>query len=61
VAGAPEDQLRKPIDDLVVALAELSGLPRGAVGLVGETTRRTLRHARTLPSRTVTRWSASSS
>lgn len=38
VSGAPEDQLRGPLEALVRDLAELSGLPPKAVQLVGETT-----------------------
>lgn len=37
VSGAPEDQLRGPLDVLVRDLAEIAGLPVGAVHLVGET------------------------
>jgi hypothetical protein len=35
-AGEPEDQLRAPLERLVVDLAELCGLPRTAVTTVGE-------------------------
>jgi hypothetical protein len=38
ISGAPEDQLRGPLEELVRALAELGGLPHGALQLVGETT-----------------------
>jgi hypothetical protein len=38
VAGAPEDQLRAPLETLVLQLAELAGHRRNAVKLVGETT-----------------------
>lgn len=38
IAGAPEDQLRGPLEALIRGLAELGGLPTGAVNLVGETT-----------------------
>ena len=38
VSGAPEDQLRGPLEMVVGRLAELCGLPPGAVRLVGETT-----------------------
>jgi hypothetical protein len=38
IEGAPEDQLRGPLDTLVRDLAELGGLPANAVHLVGETT-----------------------
>ncbi len=37
VSGAPEDQLRGPLDALVRDLAEIGGLPAGSVHLVGET------------------------
>ena len=46
VTGAPEDQLRSPLEMLVGQLAELTGLPRNAVKLVGETT---LAHLSTRP------------
>ncbi len=36
-SGAPEEQLRGPLETLVVDLAGLSGLPARAVTLVGET------------------------
>jgi hypothetical protein len=36
--GAPEDQLRAPIERLLKDLAPLTGLPHDAVSLVGETT-----------------------
>ena len=35
--GQPEDQLRAPLETLIVNLAELSGLPAGSVVAVGET------------------------
>lgn len=35
--GAPEDQLRAPLEILILDLAELCGLARGAVASVGET------------------------
>ncbi len=38
IDGAPEDQLRGPLDVLFGALAELAGLPADSVQLVGETT-----------------------
>jgi N-6 DNA Methylase len=38
IDGAPEDQLRGPLDSLVQDLAEVAGLPVGAVQLIGETT-----------------------
>ncbi len=36
--GAPEDQLRAPLETLMLSLAELGGTPSGAVTMVGETT-----------------------
>jgi len=38
IIGAPEDQLRGPLDKLMRDLAELAGLPAGSVHLIGETT-----------------------
>jgi hypothetical protein len=38
IGGAPEDQLRGPLEFLWRDLAEISGLPVGSVHLVGETT-----------------------
>ena len=38
ISGAPEDQLRGPLEALVRDLAEIGGLPAGAVHLIGETT-----------------------
>ena len=38
IEGAPEDQLRGPLETLLHELAELAGLPAGSVHLVGETT-----------------------
>ena len=35
-SGAPEDQLRAPLEALITDLAELSGIPKGTVVLVGE-------------------------
>ena len=49
--GAPEDQLRAPLEELVYSLAELTGLTRGHVTLVGETT---LAHLATRPDYSVT-------
>ena len=37
VSGAPEDQLRAPLEGLTLDLAEFLGLPRGQVVAVGET------------------------
>ena len=36
-SGAPEDQLRTPLEGLIGRLAELAGLPAGTVVPVGET------------------------
>jgi hypothetical protein len=38
ISGAPEDQLRAPLDAFFRDLAEISGLPASSVHLVGETT-----------------------
>ena len=38
VSGAPEDQLRAPLDALFKDIAMLAGIPGGAVVLVGEST-----------------------
>ena len=38
VTGAPEDQLRNPLEKLFRELAEIAGYPPGTVSLVGETT-----------------------
>jgi hypothetical protein len=38
ISGAPEDQLRTPLEVFFRDLAEIAGLPVGTVGLVGETT-----------------------
>jgi hypothetical protein len=37
ISGAPEDQLRGPLDTLVQDLAEIGGFAGGAVRLIGET------------------------
>lgn len=37
ITGAPEDQLRGPIETLVHELAAIGGLPSGSVHLIGET------------------------
>lgn len=50
-SGAPEDQLRAPLESLVAELAELSGHTRGQLSLVGETT---LAHLSTRPDYAVT-------
>lgn len=36
VKGEPEDQLRAPLEHLIVDLAEFCGFPRTAVNAVGE-------------------------
>jgi hypothetical protein len=46
VTGAPEDQLRAPLETLMSDLAELAGLPPNAISLVGEST---LSHLATRP------------
>ena len=51
ITGAPEDQLRNPLEGLIADLAQLSGLPRDAVNAVGETT---LSHLSTRPDFAVT-------
>ena len=55
VVGAPEDQLRAPLDALIRDLAEIAGLPAGSVHLVGETT---LPDLKTRPDFAVTRSNA---
>ena len=47
-SGAPEDQLRAPLEALVASLAELAGLPRGSIVAVGETSLAELRRGRTM-------------
>jgi hypothetical protein len=37
ISGAPEDQLRGPLETLVKALSQIGGLPADAVHLIGET------------------------
>jgi hypothetical protein len=46
ISGAPEDQLRGPLDALMRDLAEIGGLTAGSVHLVGETA---LAHLKTRP------------
>ncbi len=46
VTGAPEDQLRAPLEGLFRKLAELNGLAPAGLSLVGETT---LAHLQTRP------------
>lgn len=38
VTGAPEDQLRAPLEAMLTALGEVTGLPRQQITLVGEST-----------------------
>ena len=38
ITGAPEDQLRGPLEALIKDLAEIEGMPSGTIHLVGETT-----------------------
>ena len=52
VTGAPEDQLRNPLEELVKAFADVTGLTRQVITLVGETT---LSHLKTRPDFSVTR------
>ena len=51
ISGAPEDQLRGPLEVLLHDLAEIGGLPPKAINLVGETT---LAHLKTRPDYAVT-------
>lgn len=51
VRGAPEDQLRAPLEALLHDLATMAGLPAGALGLVGESS---LSHLGTRPDYAVT-------
>ena len=51
ISGAPEDQLRGPLEALLHDLAEIGGLPTKAVNLIGETT---LAHLKTRPDYAVT-------
>jgi hypothetical protein len=51
VSGAPEDQLRAPLENLVAGLAGLAQFPRNTVALVGEST---LSHLSTRPDYAVT-------
>src|SRR5258708_20461512 len=46
ISGAPEDQLRAPLESLLHDLAEIGGLPLKTVNLIGETT---LAHPKTRP------------
>ena len=43
ISGAPEDQLRGPLEALVRDLAEIAGFSSGSVHLVGETSRSDLK------------------
>ena len=51
ISGAPEDQLRAPLESLLHDLAEIGGLPTKTVNLIGETT---LAHLKTRPDYAVT-------
>jgi hypothetical protein len=51
ISGAPEDQLRAPLESLLHDLAEIVGVPAKAVSLIGETT---LAHLKTRPDYAVT-------
>ncbi len=51
ISGAPEDQLRAPLESLLHDLAEIGGLPAKTVNLIGETT---LAHLKTRPDYAVT-------
>lgn len=51
-SGAPEDQLRAPLEGLIKGLSELCGQPKNAITPVGETT---LAHLATRPDYSVTR------
>ncbi len=55
ISGAPEDQLRAPLEAFVRDLAEVAGLPSGKVSLVGEAT---LADLNTRPDYAVTVWNA---
>ena len=54
-SGAPEDQLRAPLEALVTSLAELTGLSSDNIVLVGETS---LADIKTRPDYAVTRRNA---
>lgn len=51
ITGAPEDQLRGPLETLLKNLAEIAGLPANSVSPIGETT---LTHLKTRPDYAVT-------
>jgi len=51
ISGAPEDQLRAPLETLLHGLAEIGGLPAKTVNFIGETT---LSHLKTRPDYAVT-------
>ncbi|HWM61149.1 MAG TPA: N-6 DNA methylase, partial [Rhizomicrobium sp.] len=51
ISGAPEDQLRAPLETLLHELSEIGGFTPGAIQLVGETT---LAHLKTRPDYAVT-------
>ena len=51
-SGAPEDQLRAPLETLIADIAELTGLPTGTIVAVGETS---LADLKTRPDYAITR------
>jgi hypothetical protein len=51
ISGAPEDQLRAPLEALLHDLSEIAGLPAKTVSFIGETT---LSHLKTRPDYAVT-------
>jgi hypothetical protein len=51
ISGAPEDQLRNPLENLLYDLAEIDGLPPKAIRLVGETT---VKHLKSRPDFAIT-------
>ncbi len=55
ISGAPEDQLRNPLENLLHDLAEIDGLPPKAIHLVGETT---VKHLKSRPDFAVTKLDA---
>jgi len=55
ITGAPEDQLRGPLDALIRELSEITGIPAGKVALIGETT---VSDLETRPDFAVTVWNA---
>ncbi|HEX4078592.1 MAG TPA: type ISP restriction/modification enzyme [Rhizomicrobium sp.] len=55
ISGAPEDQLRAPLEHLIRDLSEISGIPVGKVVLIGETA---VAELKTRPDYAVTVWGA---